>query len=321
MSMARFFLDGFHNEEHYEFLKGHNSFPLVREIEFKYGLKISHLTYIRDKKHGNWDTNIPAWLMCHKNGIAVGKIYTVMNPETNKLEYCWRSPYYTKERGEDREDKQTIRSIKISALMATLSRQNVIPDADKMVETKMKTIRDAIDLVKKSFGRSDKATYGWEANEIHALLLMALGKSPNSEWVRVDQNKCIETLDQFEKADIVTKEKMKESERFFRNPFYMIGVDEFGEYLIGKFKLSEMTENGVKYETIEPFKRYKSYEEITDLIPVMTMTKVAYEDKGTAMTGAIPRIDVYNQDLDAVFYYHTAPTHYDHVYMVTPCPI
>lgn len=321
MSIERFFLDGYRNEEHYDFLKSHPTFPLVREMEFKYGLKVCHLTYVRDKKYGNWEANIPAWMMCHKNGIAVGKIYMTKNAE-GKDEFCWRSPFYTKERGEDREDKSTIRSIKISALMATLTRQKIVPSALDMEVNKIKNLRSAIDLVKKSFGKTQKDMYGWHPDEIHALLLMALGKSPNSEWVKVDQNKCQETLDKWETADILQKEKVKESERFFTNPFFMVGIDELGDYLIGKFKLKTVSdENGIQYETIEPFKRYRTFEEVPDLIPVMTMTKVAYEDNNTIMHGSLPRIDTYNADLDAAFFYNNQPTHYDHVWMVTSCPI
>lgn len=320
MSIERFFLEGYRDVENYDKLKESACFPLVRELEFKYGLKVSHLTFIRDKKYGNWDDQVPAWHMCHKNGIAVGKVYMVKNAD-GKDEYCWRSPYYSKERGEDREDKQTIRSIKISALMATLTRQNVVPNAQLMEQKKMKMIGNAIHLVKKNFGSSEKAMYGWDSNELHALLLMALGKSPNSEWVKVDQNKCIETLDKFEQSDRVLKEKVAESMRFFTNPFFMVGVDGLGDYLIGKFKLKTVKDSGVEYEVIEPFKRYKSYDEVSDLIPVMTMTKLAYENKGPVMVGELPRIDEYNADLDAVFFYDTAPTHYDHMFMVTPCPI
>ena len=321
MTIERFFLDGFRDELNYARLKESACFPLVRELEFKYGLKVSHLTFIRDNKYGNWDDQVPAWHMCHKNGIAVGKVYMTKNAD-GKDEYCWRSPYYSKERGESREDKQTIRSIKISALMATLTRQNVVPNPQLMEQKKMKMVGNAIHHVKKSFGSSEKAMYGWDSNELHALLLMALGKNPNSDWVKVDQNKCQETLDKFEESDRVLKEKVAESMRFFTNPFFMVGVDGFGDYLIGKFKLTTVTDtNGVVYEVIEPFKRYHSYEEVPELIPVMTMTKLAYEGKDFAMVGAIPRTDLYDPNLDAVFFYDSSPSHYDHVFMVTPCPI
>jgi hypothetical protein len=319
MSIERFFLEGYRDEAEYDKLKESLVFPLVRELEFKYGLKVAHRTQIQDTKYGDWLGNIDAWMMCHKNGIAVGKAYVIKNMD-GKDEYAWRSPFYKKERGENLADKETIRSIKISSLMATLTRQSVVPTALTMEQKKLKNVKSAIDLFQKSFGSSYKSM-DLTSNEVHALLLMALGKSPNSEWVAIDQNKCIETLDKWENADIVAKEKREEQMRFFTSPFFMIGVDDLGDHLIGKFKLVQVKEDSMQYETIEPFRRYRTYEEVPELIPVMTMTKVAYEDKNCVMHSAIPRTDAYNPDLDAVFFYNTAPTHYDHVWMVTPCPI
>lgn len=319
MSVERFFLDGFRDKEAYELLKSSPIFPLVRELEFKYGLKVLRSTVISDNKIA-FNPSITAWLMCHKNGIAVGKAYMSKTAQ-GKDEFCWRSPYYIKERGESREDKQTIRSVKISSLMATLTRQKVVPDLQAMESKKLSGLSEAVSLVSQSFGNSNKSTYDLSPDEVHAIMLMALGKSPNSEWVKIDSNKCQDLLDKWEKADIVRKEKVEESKRFFTNPFYLIGVDEFNEYIVGKFKTSDAEGTFRSYETIEPFKRYKSYEEIPDIIPVMTMTKLAYEDKQVSSVGVIPQIDAYNADLDAVFFYNTRPTHYDHLYMATPCPI
>jgi hypothetical protein len=106
----------------------------------------------------------------------------------------------------------------------------------------------------------------------------------------------------------------------FYNPFYMVGVDEFGDYLIGKFKLIPVSAEEHQYETVEPFKRYSTYEGVPELIPVMTMIKVAYEDKAGRKAGVIPVMDTYDEGLDTVFFYTTTPTHYDHAWMITSCP-
>lgn len=316
MSMERFFYDGFRNEEAYEELKSSPVFPLVRELEFKYGLKV-----LRSSRINTGSDFGTAWQMVHKNGIAVCKVYTHNGggKSGNQLEYCYRSPFYKKERGDSQADKETIRSVKISSLMATLTRQNVVPSMDDMTGKKIKNIREAMELMKRALGNSNKSN-DFTHNEIHALLLMALGKSPNSDWVKIDQNKCIKALDVYEEADRLAKVKAEESGRFFYNPFYMIGVDEFGDYLIGKFKLIPVQDGAFQYETVEPFKRYSTYESVPDLIPVMTMTKVAYEDKQCRKAGVIPVDDKYDEGLDAVFFYHTTPTHYDHAWMVTSCP-
>ena len=316
MTVERFFYDGYRDEEAYEVLKSSPVFPLVRELEFKYGLKVLHRSQIHTGHQ--YET---AWQLVHKNGIAVCKVYAHNRGGKNgdQLEYCYRSPFYKKERGESNTDKETIRSVKISSLMATLTRQNVVPSVDDMVGKKVRNVREAMELMKRTLGNSNKSNE-FTSNEVHALLLMALGKSPNSEWVKVDQNKCQDTLDKMEEADRLAKVKAEESSRFFYNPFYMVGVDEYGDYLIGKFKLSPVASGDFQYDIVEPFKRYSTYESVPDLIPVMTMIKVAYEDKQVRKAGVIPVTDTYDEGLDTVFFYHTQPTHYDHAWMVTSCP-
>ena len=318
MTVERFFLDGYRDEEAYEVLKTSPVFPLVRELEFKYGLKVLRRTQL------NTGSGVgTAWQLAYPNGIAVCKVFTTKEGGKNgdQLEYCYRSPFYLKERGDSRQDKETIRSVKISALMATLTRQGVVPSASDMMSKKIAQGRNAMSIMQRSLGDSNKNA-NLNANEIHALLLMALGKSPNSDWVKIDQNKCIETLDKFEEADRLAKVKVEESQRMFTNPYYMVGVDEFGDYLIGKVKLSAVNPSAgeYQYEVIEQFKRYRTYEDVPDLIPLMTMVKVAYEDKQCRKAGVMPVEDKYDEGLDAVFFYDTTPTHYDHAWMITSCP-
>lgn len=315
MTIERFFYEGYRDEEAYEVLKSSPVFPLVRELEFKYGLKVLRRTQLNT----GW-SNDTAWQMVNKYGIAMCKVFTTQQggKNGNQLEYCYRSPYYVKERGDSRQDKETIRSIKISSLMATLTRQGVVPLESEMLVKKLKNIRSAIENMKRTLGNSNKHVE-LTAHEVHAILLMALGKSPNSDWVKIDQNKCIETLDKYEEADRLAKVKAEESSRMFYNPFYMVGVDELGDYLIGKFKLNPVNAEEFHYEVVEPFKRYRTYEDVPDLIPVMTMIKVAYEDKPARKVGVIPVLDGYDEGLDTVFFYNTTPTHYDHAWMITSC--
>lgn len=315
MTVERFFLDGYRDEEAYEVLKSSPVFPLVREMEFKYGLKVLRRTQL-NSGHGV----VTAWQLAYPNGIAVCKVFTNNQggKDGNQLEYCYRSPFYVKERGDSRQDKETVRSIKISSLMATLTRQDVVPQVNDMVGKKLKNTREAMSTMKRALGNSNKHVE-LTAHEVHALLLMALGRSPNSEWVKIDQNKCIETLDKYEEADRLAKVKAEESSRLFYNPFYMVGVDEYGDYLIGKFKLNPVSSEEHQYEVVEQFKRYRTYEDVPDLVPVMTMIKVAYEDKQVRKAGVIPVTDAYDEGLDTVFFYNTTPTHYDHAWMITSC--
>ena len=313
MTVERFFLDGYRDETAYEALKASPTFPLVRELEFKFGLKI--IRYDTMYPDGRRD-------MCqmgHKNGLSVCKVWTAQNRE-GQLEYFYRSPFFLKDRGESREDKETLHSVKMSALMATLTRRKVVPSMDDLTRGNTRHLRNAVELMKKSIGSSSKQ-FLFTQDELHAILLMALGKSPSNDWVKVDQNKCQETLDKCEAADKVRKTKREEVDRVFRNPFYMIGVDTRGDYLIGKFKLSNSHPQGSEamWETVESFKRYRSYEQVPELIPLMTMVKVAHENSQYRKAGVLPVTDIYDEGLDTVFFYNTSPTDYDCAWMVTPC--
>ena len=55
----------------------------------------------------------------------------------------------------------------------------------------------------------------------------------------------------------------------------------------------------------------------------MTMMKVSYETKEVRRLGVLnfPIMDKYDEGLDAVFFYNSSPTNYEHVWMATPCPI
>jgi len=315
MTIERFMLDGFQNEETYARLVQSPAFPLVRDLQFKYNLKVVR----RTPMYGEPDND--SWLMAHPNGIAVGKAFVQKvrkNPSpTVSNEYCFRTPFYAKERGSSREDKETLRSIKVSSLMASLARHNVVKSSAELEHRKARNTSTAVEQLKRSLGNSNKSI-DLDANEVHALLLMALGRSPNSEWVKVDQNKCQDILDKYEEADKLRKVKLEEGERMFLNPFWMIGVDEFGDYLIGKYKLVKSSDGVLVSEKVAPFKRYRSYEDVPELIPLMTMVKVAYEN-APRRAGVIPVTDTFDQNLDSVFFYNTAPTHYDHAWMITPC--
>jgi len=304
MSVEKYFVEGLGNEEMYEELKASKIFPLVRELQFTYGLKV----YQKSQGDG--------YMMCHPNGFAVSNVWY----DHDETQFKYRSPWYKKQRGSSQSDKETVSSVKISSLMATLKRMEAVPPMEKTTHNYVRRLTDAVSRLRRELGSHNK-DHGLTGDEVHALMLTALGKTPNSNWVKIDQNKCKIILDKFEEADKIKKTKIEESNRFFTNPFYLIGVDMNSHYLVGKFKLTTVStdQEKMKYETVEPFKRYKSYEDLPDLIPVMTMVKLAYETSNHNKQGVIPIMDGYDPNLDAVFFYHSRPTVYDHAWMVTPC--
>lgn len=304
--MSRYILAGFESEELEQKIKDHQAFALVRELNFKYNLKVMCTTEYH---------NGTAFQMCHTNGMAVGKVFSQIND--GKTEYCYRTPYYKKERGSSEEDKETLRSVKVSSLMSSIKRVKAIPDLVGLVSKKMAKINSAMGTMRNALGSGSKSTSELEPNEIQALICAYLGESPSGNHIAVDAIKCQKVLDKYIEADRVAVKKVEEVKRLFHNPFYMIGADSFGHFIVGKVKVVGDKE----YEIVDMFKRYKDITERDDLIPVMTMTKLAYGDGSSRrlQNGYIPIMDAYDENLDAVFFYDTQATHYDYIWMATPC--
>lgn len=302
----KYILEGFNSEELEQQLKSHDAFPLVRDLCHKFNLKVLAVTV---------SNNINVVQLCLTNGMAVGKAFVQLNDD-GKVEYYYRTPYYRKERGKSNEDKTTLHSTKISSLIATIGRVKAIPSIDRMVEKKMSKLSSAKEIMQKALGDTYKSSSELKVDEIQALLCAFLGETPNGNHITIDTLKCKKVLDKYNEADRVAVKRLEEVDRFFCNPFYMIGADSFGHFIVGKVKVVEEKQ----YEIVEPFKRYKDITERDDLISVMTMTKLAYEGKGHKLqNGYIPATDMYDENLDAVFFYEQQATHYDYIWMATPC--
>lgn len=320
--MSRYYLDGFGTEDELNELLASDVLPLVRELQFKYGLKVMG----KVMNVGYPQTDKDSYMMCYPNGLAVCKVWTtkVGGIKNDQLEYCYRSPFYAKSRGQDQSDRETIRSTKLSSLMAVLKRQEVVRDKKMIMDSKVKMVRNGVHALRKSVGISDKQN-AFTTDEIHMMLANLLGESTDGISVHLDLNKCKNQLDIYKEADRIRDIKREESKRFFKNPFYLIGIDDYKHLLIGKFKMTVISINDtskIEYEIIEDFKRVKTIEEYPELVPLMTMMKVSYENKDCRRLGVLnfPIQDKYDEGLDAAFFYSTNPTNYEHAWMATPCP-
>lgn len=318
----RYFLEGFGSEDELNELLASDTLPLVRELQFKYGLKV--MGKVMNVSYPAVDKD--SYMMCYHNGIAVCKVWTtrVGGSKNDQLEFCLRTPFYAKSRGSDQSDRETIRSTKLSSLMATLKRQSVIRTKAHVTHDKVAQVKSGVQNLRRAMGDSNKQN-SFTADEIHAMLATLLGESTDGIPVALDLHKCKNILDIYKEADRIRDVKIEESKRFFKNPFYLVGIDDFKHLLIGKFKMTVIHNDALKveYEVIEDFKRIKSIDDYPELVPLMTMMKVSYENKEVRRLGLLnfPLMDKYDEGLDAVFFYNSSPTHYEHVWMATPCPI
>ena len=319
--MSRYYLDGFGSEDELNELLASDVLPLVRELQFKYNLKVMG----KVMNVGYPQSDKDSYMMCYPNGLAVCKVWTtkVGGAKNDQLEFCFRTPFYIKSRGSDQNDRETIRSTKLSSLMAVLKRQEVVRDKKLIMDSKVKQVKLGVSTLRRAMGTSDKQN-SFTPDEIHVMLATLLGENTDGIIPVLDLNKCKNTLDIYKEADRIRDIKREESKRFFKNPFYLIGIDDYKHLLIGKFKMTVLHSDTHKmeYETIEDFKRVSTIEEYPELLPLMTMMKVSYEGKECRRLGVLnfPIQDKYDEGLDAVFFYNSNPTNYDQAWMATPCP-
>ena len=317
----RYYLDGFGAEDELNELLASDVLPLVRELQFKYGLKVMG----KVMNVGYPQTDKDSYMMCYPNGLAVCKVWTtkVGGAKNDQLEFCFRTPHYAKSRGSNQDDRETIRSTKLSSLMAVLKRQGVVRDRKTIMDSKVKDTKQGVSTLRKAMGSSDKQN-AFTADEIHVMLATLLGESTDGIIPVLDLNKCKNTLDIYKEADRIRDIKREESKRFFKNPFYLIGIDDYKHLLIGKFKMTVLhfETSKIEYEIIEDFKRVRTIEEYPELVPLMTMMKVSYETKECRRLGMLnfPIMDSYDEGLDAAFFYGSQPTNYEQAWMATPCP-
>jgi hypothetical protein len=319
--MSRYYLDGFGSEDELNELLASDVLPLVRELQFKYNLKVMG----KVMNVGYPQTDKDSYMMCYPNGLAVCKVWTtkVGGANNDQLEFCFRTPHYAKSRGSDQNDRETIRSTKLSSLMAVLKRQEVVRDKKIIMDSKVKQVKLGVSTLRRAMGTSDKQN-AFTADEIHVMLATLLGESTDGIIPVLDLNKCKNTLDIYKEADRIRDIKREESKRFFKNPFYLIGIDDYKHLLIGKFKMTTLHSDTskIEYEIIEDFKRVRTIEEYPELVPLMTMMKVSYETKECRRLGVLnfPIMDGYDEGLDATFFYGSQPTNYEQAWMATPCP-
>ena len=279
-------------------LKENICFPLVRELEFKYGLKVYKIS-------GEVKNVItPHFYMCISNGLRCGAVFAKAQKEwdahkgthVEHWEYNFKTPYYKKARGSSDSDRETISSKKISTLMGTIQRQKVIKPLDEIINKEYKSeMLECLGVMKDSFGKDHKYA-PVDADTIHALVAYALGENPNSYGLSINKSVCKDLLDKFNKCDSIRAEKLKETERFFSNPFYAIGVDKSKHIIIGKLKIVEN-----KMQVVEDFSRVLSLDHKEDLTAILTMMRVANENMGELILNCFPNNTKYDANLDVIY--------------------
>jgi len=287
--------------------------PLIRELNHHYGLMVLDHKYAYHTVGAEGNCN--SFHLVEKNGFAQGHVYAW--EEDAKTHYAYFTPFASKDRGKTEIHRQTWTSHKLSSLMGALKKSKAVkPDLA------VYKLRRAVDGVKNQveghFGKIYKSTDHFTGDEIHQMLKVLLNGAP----LFVDRTKCQTALDKYNEIDSNLVERNKEITRMFENPFYLLAADKRGHIMIGKVKRVKNDKDPYQNEIVQSFQRisqdtlYKTY---PDLIPILTMAKVAYEGSGHQMiTPFMPKSDMYDSNLDVALYYPTTISEYHEQWMMIP---
>ena len=284
--------EGFETEQLSELINNSSAKKLIQELNFKYGLKVVD----KVDPHALSRSSPTSFLLADPSGFMVAKVW--VDKEDGHDVYNYRSPFYKKERGSDTADRETVHSKKLSTLMATLKRQDVVPPSSGMINKyPSESFNQGMGLMDAHHGRDYKNS-SFSADEIHTMLkVILLGESPNE----LNLNNCKEVLDKWNGQDRIKVEKRKDIERFFFNEFYAVGADKLNHLVIGSVKaMPRQGSDNYSYEIVKPFKRMKELPD--EFKAVMLMNKVHAEGKNVTKFFAdiVPQASGYNPDLDLI---------------------
>lgn len=288
----RLIYEGFEDELLEKCINNSPAKKLIHELNFKYGLSVVEYMIPDPRLHNTHDK----FLLADTSGFMVASVWT--DKECDDVVYNYRSPFYRKERGSDNADRETLHSKKLSTLMATLKRNNVVPPPDGMLNKyPADSFNQAIGYIDAHHGRDYKQS-NFSADDIHNMLKVILLRESTNQ---LNLNNCKEVLDKWDGMDRIKVEKQKDIERFFNNEFYAIGADKLNHLVIGSAKrMPRQGHDNYKYEVVKPFKRVKELPD--ELKAVMLMNKVHAEGKNVTkfIANTVPLESGYNPDLDLI---------------------
>ena len=294
------------------------AFPLVRELRFKYNLQA-----VAEYKMENG--RYQAFTLCNQSGINVARVYYDQDEE----QFCYYSIYYQKDRGSDSADRRTLRSKKLSLLMANIKKNEVIPTDEFILLSHNSTqshYRYAVESVIESVGSSRKNQV-LSAEEGQVLLEIVLDGKDSNSLAGETKNKFKQILDNYQEKDNIKIKQDEAVDKFFK-PCYMVSVDKRGQFVVGV--VTHDKGNGTMeqyYSIVKPFKRVANLEDYPELLSCMPMLKVYSEEKFKNEEveywgGFVPKFSgKYIPDLDMIISsdYIDGSIDFTPIWVLTPC--
>lgn len=284
---------------------GNAVLPLVKELNHAYGARVYA------KSHNN---GYAGFAMCNDEGLPIARVFFYDDA------FCYHAPYQQKSRGSDEFDRQTYRSKKLSTLMSTLKKANVVTTTDGVLRFNKRRLSALVDKVSASFPNKSKDSLP----PAHAQILlqaMVEGKDIHS-FQQSDRDLYLQILDEYKNVDIMKAVKKEGIESMFKDCYLVMG-DSHGQYIVGESTYEYVAEYGSNKLVIKPTTKFTRVKHLTDypaILTTLTMLKVNLGDdfrpySGLTDNNLIPLGDKYVSDLDVVYGYERRHSDFDMEYV------
>ena len=278
-------------------LQSSNLLPLVRELNHKYGFVVYEEAMFNNQTDDNF-------LLTDGQGLPIGRVFMMDGS------YCYHAPYVAKERGADDFDRHTFRSKKLSPLMSTLKRMNIVTSSDEVIN-KIASLGDSlVSRVTSDFPSMSKSSL--TGNDAH-ILLSAIkdGKSLN-DLPQSTRDNYLELLDKYDQADILSSKRKQGVEEMFEDTYLIFG-DMLGQYMVADAGYEYDKNQYLKIKIKSPFKRVKNLTEYPRALTALTMNKVHLGEnfKPYNKDSLVPMGDKYIPDLELVYGYNRRNSIFD----------
>jgi len=300
---------------------------LVEEMFYKYGLKVMAIE--TQFRQWNYDKNcyedilMPDNFIVTTDGYPVASLFTTL--ENGKVTYGIFSPRIRKERGSDDRDRQSYTSSKLSQLMKTIEKRNLMNKIEVPIDAKLIQIIEKTDRHIKP--ERDNKHIGYSNSEaieaVHQILKTVNDKKPLDSLPQNIVKHCKELVDIFDKVDKNNKQHEEKLIELFKT-FYVLYTDASDGIVVSKYNAEIVQNAKVNIEEIVSPVRVRNIEEhedFEDFGGLLTMFKVALKDMKLTETIAkdiFPRIDNYFEDFGISSYYFSGYAQFGGLYLCIP---
>lgn len=258
--------------------------PLIMEMFYKHGLRAYDVTefksYEFDEEENHTETITSHKYMMTLDGLPYCQVF-VERVGKGKVQYCFYSPYFEKERGRDKTDKRTVRASKISGLMRMLEKYKCVQDdpldvigRDAITYAVSSTMNEGMREVRNLSNRD------FRSKDQYAVLnaYMTGTKLPTDKHEEMKK-----VFDNWYKEVETERHAIEKVKSLYGNEFYVLAESKSAGICIGKAKINFKTDEismDREVEVTDGFQRVTSLDElngIDDLRALLTMYKVYIE--------------------------------------------